>query len=143
MCHNKVDVVWFIFYEYSRLLYCSIFELREQLYNHHCLPSVYLSTVFQKVSTKPLLRPGWRQVVVQWSTNSCTCVNWVYGVVQIGPFRHVKAWVLQLPRLLFKNYTSFLLRQHPCFNNIQQPVTLSLKKRKVFYIDNEVGWWLL
>ena len=34
---------------------------------------------------KPLLRPGWRQAVVQWSTNSCTCVHLVYRVVQLGP----------------------------------------------------------
>ena len=32
--------------------------------------SIYLSTIFKRVSTKPLLRPGWHQVVVQWSTNS-------------------------------------------------------------------------
>ena len=35
---------------------------------------------------QPLLRPGWRQVVVQWSNNSCKCVNnRVYSVVQLGP----------------------------------------------------------
>ena len=31
------------------------------------------SPVLQKVSTKPLLRPGWRQVFVQSSINSCGC----------------------------------------------------------------------
>jgi hypothetical protein len=31
--------------------------------------------VCPKGSTKPLLRPGWRQVVVQWTSNSCTCLH--------------------------------------------------------------------
>ena len=44
------------------------------------LPSVCLSVYlfgpnFSKSAMKPLLMPGWRQIVVQWTTNSCTCLH--------------------------------------------------------------------
>ena len=39
----------------------------------------------RKKSTKPLLRPGLRQVVVQLSRNSLKCVHRLYSVVQLGP----------------------------------------------------------
>jgi hypothetical protein len=34
----------------------------------------YLSVLLQKLSRKPLLRPGWHQVLVQLSTNSCNLI---------------------------------------------------------------------
>ena len=37
------------------------------------------------VTLQTLLRPGWRQVVVQWSTNSCICLHLEFGVVHLRP----------------------------------------------------------
>jgi hypothetical protein len=43
---------------------------------------------------------------VQWSTNSCICVNLVYGVVQLGP-KPIFSSGLKLLQLLFEYYTSY------------------------------------
>ena len=68
-----------------------------------CLCCVYgsLFILSYKNSTQPLLKPGWCQVVVQWSTNIWLCVQrsaniWarvsrVYSFVQLGPTRCVGA----------------------------------------------------
>ena len=66
--------------------------------------SICPSQFFLKVSTKPLMRLGWRQVDVQWGTNSCTYGHWVYNVVQLGPCPFSK--VAQLPQLLLENHTN-------------------------------------
>jgi hypothetical protein len=49
-----------------------------------CVRCLSVCTKFPpKVSTKPLLRLGWRQVDVHY--DSCTCLHLQYRVVQLGP----------------------------------------------------------